>query len=293
MFCTIALSCLSMLWKDYQLAIGNCLTVKCEPEWSLNRAWSDNLQDYDLWYVWAGRGVMKLHKQTIDLHPGVAIFARPGGKYLASHDPQHPLGVTATHFDLKHHRTGHRPTPRQLPGEYRVVIDPAYVETIMKRIVALAHQSEQRQGKHRRELRETASTLLLGLLRDITSPMHEDHARRSASERRHRQLIDSLAAEIRQSPGKEYAIPELARQVGYGVDHFTRVFKSVTGQSPGAFIIAARINRAMQLLGESSMTISEIADALGYADVYFFSRQFKQNAGVPPTQYRSGRPGKP
>jgi AraC family transcriptional regulator of arabinose operon len=52
------------------------------------------------------------------------------------------------------------------------------------------------------------------------------------------------------------------------------------------FAIRQRVQRAQQLLRGSSMQISEIADALGYVDVYFFSRQFKQATGVSPSTYR-------
>ena len=36
------------------------------------------------------------------------------------------------------------------------------------------------------------------------------------------------------------------------------------------------------------MTVSQVADALGYSDVYFFSRQFKRFVGVSPTAFRHG-----
>jgi transcriptional regulator GlxA family with amidase domain len=53
-------------------------------------------------------------------------------------------------------------------------------------------------------------------------------------------------------------------------------------------MIRRRIQRAATLLSESSLTISQIADAMGYRDVYFFSRQFKQKMGQSPRTYRSG-----
>jgi AraC family transcriptional regulator of arabinose operon len=42
-------------------------------------------------------------------------------------------------------------------------------------------------------------------------------------------------------------------------------------------------------LRESELTVTEVADALGYQNVYFFSRQFKEKLGVPPSQHRRGR----
>jgi AraC-like DNA-binding protein len=54
------------------------------------------------------------------------------------------------------------------------------------------------------------------------------------------------------------------------------------------FIVEARLNRARQLLLESTLSVSQIADELGYEDVFFFSRQFKERTGRTPTEYRAG-----
>jgi len=42
-------------------------------------------------------------------------------------------------------------------------------------------------------------------------------------------------------------------------------------------------------LGETNLPIKEIAERLGYNDVYFFSRQFRKQMGVPPAAYRKSR----
>jgi AraC-like DNA-binding protein len=71
------------------------------------------------------------------------------------------------------------------------------------------------------------------------------------------------------------------------VDHFSRVFAKVTGRRPQEWIIEARLARARQLLAETGLTVSQIAEALGFRDVFFFSRQFTQRTGQTPTAYRA------
>jgi AraC-like DNA-binding protein len=46
------------------------------------------------------------------------------------------------------------------------------------------------------------------------------------------------------------------------------------------------------LLSQSALTISEVADRLGYRDVFFFSRQFKQHNGLSPRQFRARERGR-
>ena len=47
------------------------------------------------------------------------------------------------------------------------------------------------------------------------------------------------------------------------------------------------VSRARQLLAETGLTISQIAEALGFRDVFFFSRQFTQRTGQTPSAYRA------
>jgi len=51
-------------------------------------------------------------------------------------------------------------------------------------------------------------------------------------------------------------------------------------------IIPYAMNKARQLLRQSDLSIGQIAEATGYRDVYFFSRQFKFKTGQTPTKYR-------
>lgn len=225
---------------------------------------------------------MRLRDRRVDLRPGVCIWARPGGLYLADQNPRERLGVNAVHFDLLSRRTGKRIGEHRLPGEVHELIDAAYGEAVTRRIVELARQSEPR--------REAARALLRATLIDLET--RQDHGvgrTMTATERHYREVVAAVASRIAASPHDVPPIERLAAEAGYSADHFARVFRKVTGRSPRDAIVAARINRARQLLAESSMTISQIADVLGYRDVYFFSRQFKQKVGRTPSDYRGGR----
>ncbi|MFA5264210.1 MAG: AraC family transcriptional regulator [Opitutaceae bacterium] len=91
---------------------------------------------------------------------------------------------------------------------------------------------------------------------------------------------------IRENPGRIFTVSELSRLASYSTDHFTRIFTRIAGVGPKEFCIRVRMERAQQLLLESTMSIDQIASALGYADVFFFSRQFKQQFGMPPRRWR-------
>lgn len=70
-----------------------------------------------------------------------------------------------------------------------------------------------------------------------------------------------------------------------------RRFRAAVGLPPHEYVLQARVATARRLLGETNLPIKTIAQQLGYNDVYFFSRQFRKLAGVPPAMYRKSRQG--
>ena len=79
---------------------------------------------------------------------------------------------------------------------------------------------------------------------------------------------------------------DLAAAVHLSADHFARLFRRTFGVSPRRWLVQQRVQQATADLVESTMNMSEIAEALGYPDVFQFSRQFKQVMGVSPRAYR-------
>lgn len=111
----------------------------------------------------------------------------------------------------------------------------------------------------------------------------------AAAQRRipHYRELKQLSAQVRTtSPELLPTVAQMASQMGLSPEHFSRLFRRVNGQSPIQFIVGLRMTHARHLLRESSLSVGEIADRLGYADVYFFSRQFKEQVGVSPLRYR-------
>jgi transcriptional regulator GlxA family with amidase domain len=105
--------------------------------------------------------------------------------------------------------------------------------------------------------------------------------------------IDEVAQQIRQDPGRDWPVAEMARSAALSRAQFTRRFVAQHGMSPAQYLIQARIDRAHQLLTESGMTVTQTAAALGYADVPYFSRQYKQRTGRPPSEARARNPAAP
>jgi len=83
----------------------------------------------------------------------------------------------------------------------------------------------------------------------------------------------------------------MAAKLNIGLSTLRRRFKEATGMALHTYVLERRMARARTLLVETDLSIKAIAERLGYDNVYFFSRQFTQQARVPPGAYRQSRQG--
>ncbi|MBL4702061.1 MAG: helix-turn-helix transcriptional regulator [Phycisphaeraceae bacterium] len=81
-------------------------------------------------------------------------------------------------------------------------------------------------------------------------------------------------------------LPDLAKQVCMNYESFRKHFSETYGSSPQQYRIEHRIRQAQYQLLETDMSVQEMAQLLGYPDVFSFSRQFKATCGKSPTAYR-------
>ena len=99
--------------------------------------------------------------------------------------------------------------------------------------------------------------------------------------------INKLCLEIKDNIAKKWRLDEMAKTVGLSTDHFAATFKKYMNVSPGEWVINSRINQAKTLLRYDIKSISQIAENLGYCDIYAFSKQFKKITGLTPKQFRN------
>lgn len=82
----------------------------------------------------------------------------------------------------------------------------------------------------------------------------------------------------------------LAQVAGCSPSHCRRLFQAATGMGPVTYFTRQRMQRAAELLAETSMGVAAVAAEMGYADPYHFSRVFRRIIGRPPSLQRPARP---
>ncbi len=114
-------------------------------------------------------------------------------------------------------------------------------------------------------------------------------ANRSAAAQHLRDL--ARLRRVRDRIDREYATPlnveALARGVNMSAGHLSREFRRAYGESPYAYLMTRRIERAMALLRRGDLSVTEACFTVGCSSLGTFSTRFTQLVGVPPSTYRS------
>lgn len=82
-------------------------------------------------------------------------------------------------------------------------------------------------------------------------------------------------------------IQEIADLCGLDRSYLCKIFKHATNYTPQEYLIFFRIKKAKQLLKDPELPIQHIAYSVGYNDPFAFSKVFKKETGVSPSQYRA------
>lgn len=98
--------------------------------------------------------------------------------------------------------------------------------------------------------------------------------------------IDRAAQFIRDHPDERIDVAELAAMVSLSPSHFAALFKRQFGYPVLQYQTQLRMTRARELLDTTSRAVADVAATVGYADSFYFARQFKRVHGVTPLAYR-------
>jgi AraC family transcriptional regulator of arabinose operon len=118
---------------------------------------------------------------------------------------------------------------------------------------------------------------LLTLLPAVNQPMRPSAAAVSIA-----QSIQFM----REHLASTFTVAELAIQAGLSVSHYSALFRAQVGRSPIVFFTFLKVQEACQLLTHSKLRIKEVANQLGFSDMYYFSRVFTKLMGLSPRQFR-------
>jgi len=100
------------------------------------------------------------------------------------------------------------------------------------------------------------------------------------------ELMERVVEFLRKNYDKEFSVPALAEMFNLSDSHFRRLFKKHTGRSPRQFITSLRMSTAKELLIQNK-AVKEVAREVGYKDIFYFMRVFKETTGSSAGEFKS------
>jgi AraC-like DNA-binding protein len=219
-----------------------------------------------LWGPRCGSALVHLTDRDVPLAAGQFIHLRMNQVLGIRRQGEDKLVMQWCSF----HRAGLEALPL-LP----LVVDPGLVDSCFFRLV----QAYRGHGGRHPDCRLWMQALFSVLLAD-------NQASESGLPLDGLEKLQRCCQQIDADPGADWRIKSLAGACGWSRKHFSRLFQQRYGASPRAYLTRARIDAACEALRLSDASLATIAARLGFHDVYHFSRQFRQQLGLPPGAWR-------
>lgn len=248
--------------------------------WSHGR----RLSTYTLVYIVEGGGTMEssafTRPQTIEAGTVFVLFPEVWHRYApapASGWTEHWLEVRGPAFDRL---VGHG-----LFTPARAVIR-AGLDTDLLQCFERGHAWAQKPGPGSQAVLSTLGLHLFALLDQI--------------ERRNRPVQEAIDEVIHRAQlvmaencDRKLDMRELARTLGVGYSRFRQAFRQHAGISPKQYHLRVRLQRAEALLANTTRSVKEIAELLGFDSAFHFSALFKSHTSLSPILWRARRSQRP
>jgi AraC family transcriptional regulator len=176
------------------------------------------------------------------------------------------------------------PAPVLLPATH--VAD----RTIVRAAVRLAREARDHASSERSEGAVLRFVALLLDLQSMFDPLIARCPGRTLGQRRGVFLrLQRVCNYMESNSDLDLGIAGFARVANYSPCHFLRTFNTVYGKTPHAVLIEQRLKRALRLVNDTALSITEVAHASGFEDRCAFSRSFKRRYGETASAVRERR----
>lgn len=98
--------------------------------------------------------------------------------------------------------------------------------------------------------------------------------------------VRAVVALMHEDCAHSWTLEELAARAGLSRTVLAERFRTTMGETPLAYLRTVRMQKAMRILAETTRTLEQVAQAVGYQDAFGFSKVFKRSVGLSPREFR-------
>lgn len=229
-----------------------------------------NPDHYIIAYAESGQCQYQRKGEDVLLRENQMMFFQRGEPHTARADPDNPWRYFSVSFDLLFLDEETRRYIRNLPSLHT----PANVSRCRNLLFAMYRAWTIQPPGYYLQVR----SLLMELLREVLCGSYKE-ALTDAQLLRMQKALTYIHSNLTQT----CSVATLAEIAGFSESHFSKLFRSMTGQSVNIYQNLLRLTHARNLLQLGDCNVSEAAAAVGFRDIYYFSRMYKKLLGETPS----------
>ena len=253
--------------------------------------------DGRLFYVTAGDGSLMANGRTYRMKRGDCLIFPAGCEYrILPGEPEVTylllnFDFTFSHSDIK------IPVPPRPSGEFtrdNLIEDvshsggefssPLYlegIERISSRLERINREYSRKYLYNDLKISGILTDVLVSCVRaSNTSEVPEGERR-----------IESIIEYVREHSAEKITNISLGKHFGFHPNYLSTLIKRYTGMPLHNYLLRLRLSHALELLTQTTLSVGEIAEEVGFADIYYFSKYFKESFGSSPMEYRRQNAG--
>ena len=288
--------------KYYKHKIENLLTVNkivMIQYHEFDKGFVSHSEAHNFWeMVYLDKGSLLCYRdgEEVPLSEGEVLFHKPGVTHLLKADGKRAPNVFVLCFEAKGEAVNYFENRRlllderlcklvfQIIEESKKTFDLPYSDPELKKMKLLT--SPALGGMQ--VIKNYLEILLIQLMRDGSDDGSQDviFLRHGEADEK---IVEGIAAYMREHVEERLSMEDICAIFHYHPSYIFRRFKESVGCSVMAYFMRLKIDKAKQLLRETSLSIGEIAVLLSFDNANYFSKAFKKVVGYTPFTYRKIR----
>lgn len=242
----------------------------------------------ELAYVLSGKGKYVINGKEFSMEAGDLLICNPGDKHThIITNPKEPTIEFIAGFNDFHFKNM-QPNSIELPDGGCVFHTSSELkQEISMHCYAMLAEKESNQIGTYFMLKTHLMQMLLLVMREIADVDNTDQRGCNFETYSKSYAVNRIINYLHENYEHKISLEQIAHNMYLSPVYISKIFKEETGESPINYLIKIRLERAKEiLLNINSGSIKNIANQVGYDDVYHFSKLFKKYYGISPLYYK-------
>lgn len=242
----------------------------------------------ELAYVLSGKGKYLIEGQEFDVEAGDLVICNPGVKHthvvINSKEPTIEFISGFTDFHFKNMA----PNSIELPDKSYILHTTAELkQEISKHCYSMIAERESNQVGRYFMFKTHLMQMLLLVMREIADVEKTEQKGYNFETYNKNYAVNRIISYLNENYEHKISLEQIAHNMYLSPVYISKIFKEETGESPINYLIKIRLEKAKDiLLNCEGGSIKNIANQVGYDDVYHFSKLFKKYYGISPLYYK-------